>query len=98
MDLGWGGALILFWCGLLMGAVFDRFCRGELWACLLYPLLFVGLLDSFRIFYWSESRMLAPAALLFLVAAAASRLARRTDRDTRPAGFASTRTRGEASA
>jgi hypothetical protein len=32
-------------------------------------LLFVGLLDSFRIFYWTESRMLVPAAFLIFIVA-----------------------------
>jgi hypothetical protein len=70
MDLSWGGGLVLLWWGLVVGFVYTRFRGGELWARLLYPLLFVGLLDSFRIFYWTESRMLVPAVFLTCLALA----------------------------
>jgi hypothetical protein len=80
MDLSWGGILICFWFGLLLGAVHYRFAAGELWALLIYPLLFVGVLDSWRIFYWSESRMLTCVAFLAVTSLflyAQSRAARR---------------------
>jgi hypothetical protein len=66
MDLSWGGILICLWFGLVIGAVHQRFAAGELWALLVYPFLFVGILDSWRIFYWSETRMLAPMAFVLL--------------------------------
>jgi hypothetical protein len=68
MDLSWGGILICFWFGLLIGAVYYRFAAGELWALLIYPFLFVGVLDSWRIFYWSESRMLTCVVFLAVTA------------------------------
>ena len=67
-DLSWGGILVCLWFGLVIGAVHQRFAMGELWALLVYPFLFVGILDSWRISYWSESRMLVPVAFVVLAA------------------------------
>jgi hypothetical protein len=80
MDLSWGGILICLWFGLVVGAIHYRFASGELWALLIYPFLFVGVLDSWRIFYWSESRMLTCVAFLALT----SYLIYHHSRDSRP--------------
>ncbi len=67
MDLSWGGIVLTFWFGMLVGAVYYRFAVGEFWALLIYPFFFVGVLDSWRILYWSESRMLVPVLLIAIV-------------------------------
>lgn len=67
MDLSWGGAVILFWFGVGIGAVYTRFRSGEMWGLAIYPILVVGLLDSFRTFYWSESRAMVPVAFILVI-------------------------------
>jgi hypothetical protein len=60
MDLGWSGVMLVFWFGAATGAVFARFVRGELWALLVYPLCVAGILDSYRIVYWTDTHMVVP--------------------------------------
>jgi hypothetical protein len=67
MDLGWPGALVLFWLGAGIGAVFERFRRGELWALLVYPLCVVGILDSYRVMYWTRTEMVVPTLAIALL-------------------------------
>jgi oligosaccharide repeat unit polymerase len=67
MELGWGGAVLLFWFGALVGIVHARFRAGELWAILIYPLVAVGVIDSFRILYWPQSRLLIAAGAIAIV-------------------------------
>jgi hypothetical protein len=66
-DLGWAGIALLFWIGAAIGAVYARFRRGELWAVLVYALCVVGILDSFRIMYWSRTEMVVPTLAIVLV-------------------------------
>jgi hypothetical protein len=73
MDLGWPGAIVLFWFGAAIGAVFARFRRGELWALLIYPLCVVGMLDSYRVMYWSRTQMVVPVLAISLLMASVYR-------------------------
>jgi hypothetical protein len=82
MDLGWPGALLLFWFGAAIGAVYARFRHGELWALLVYPLCVVGILDSYRVMYWSRTEMVVPVLAIILLMASVYRAAadsRRTE-------------------
>jgi hypothetical protein len=74
MELGWGGAVLLYWFGAFVGVVHARFRAGELWAVLIYPLVAVGVIDSFRILYWPQSRLLIAAGVIAIVV---SRIPRR---------------------
>jgi hypothetical protein len=67
MDLGWSGAMVVFWFGAAIGAVFARCQRGELWALAVYPLCVVGVLDSYRITYWTDTHMVVPVLGIALV-------------------------------
>jgi hypothetical protein len=67
MDLGWPAALVLFWFGAGIGAVFERFRRGELWALLVYPLCVVGILDSYRVMYWPRTEMVVPTVAIIML-------------------------------
>lgn len=69
LDFGTAGGL-LYWvaAGVLCGAVFQLFCRKELAGLLLYPMLFLGLLEVPLALYWSEGRSFP--ALFMLVAVA----------------------------
>jgi hypothetical protein len=75
LDAGWGGIVLFGAFGAAIGATFQRLRRGALWAFLLYPLLFVGVLDSFRILYWPLTRCVVPAIALVLVARSVRRVA-----------------------
>jgi len=66
LDLSWAGLGLLFWFGVMCGVVHRRFVAGEIWAVLVYPFVFVGVIDSYRTMYWSESRVLVPAVLIAL--------------------------------
>lgn len=77
-DLGWAGLGILFWFGALIGFVFSRFERGELWAVCVYPLCLVGILDSFRIMYWGRTEMVVPTLAIAVLMGAVYAAARRT--------------------
>ena len=66
LDLSWTGIGLLFWFGALCGAVFARFVAGELWAVLIYPFVFVGVVDSYRTMYWTQTRVFVPCFLIAL--------------------------------
>ena len=76
-EFGTLGATI-FWCalGLIFGATYRRFREGALEALLLFPILFLGLLELPRIYYWPQGRAV-PALFGCLVLAAAVRRHRR---------------------
>ena len=67
MDLGWAGLILPFWYGAAIGAVFARLRRFELWALAVYPLCLVGILDSYRITYWTTTQMVVPLVAIALV-------------------------------
>lgn len=66
-DLGWIGAALVFWFGVMSGAVYARFRRGELWALLVYPVVVAGILDSYRILYWTRTEMVLPVVVFAFV-------------------------------
>ncbi len=66
-DLGWVGPLLVFWFGVISGCVYARFRRGELWALLVYPVIAAGILDSYRILYWTRTEMILPVLVFTLV-------------------------------
>jgi hypothetical protein len=56
-DYGLWGALVWWWVvGLLIGMCYRSLRSGELHALVLYPILYVGLTDMARIFYWGNGR------------------------------------------
>ena len=67
-DLGVPGAFA-FWgvAGLALGWAFALFRRGDIRGLVLYPVLFIGLLEAGRILYWPQGRALPSiAAAVFL--------------------------------
>jgi hypothetical protein len=68
-DIGWIGPLLVFWFGVLSGCVYARFRRGELWALLVYPVVVAGILDSYRILYWTRTELVLPVLVMVLVCA-----------------------------
>jgi hypothetical protein len=72
LDLTWAGIGLLFWFGVMCGVVHRRFVAGETWAVLVYPFVFVGVIDSYRTMYWTESRVLVPVVLIALTCRALS--------------------------
>jgi hypothetical protein len=66
-DLGWIGPALIFWFGVIAGGVYARFRQGELWALLVYPLIVAGILDSYRILYWTRTEMVLPVVVVTLV-------------------------------
>jgi hypothetical protein len=84
MDLGWSGAIVVFWFGAALGVVFARFRRGELWALCAYPLCLVGILDSYRIVFWTSTNMVVPLLGIAWVLGRAYRLARPERRAAEP--------------
>jgi oligosaccharide repeat unit polymerase len=66
LDLSWAGLGVLFWFGVMCGVVHRRFVAGETWAVLIYPFVFVGVIDSYRTMYWMQSRVLVPVVLIAL--------------------------------
>jgi positive regulator of sigma E activity len=67
MDIGWVGPALIFWFGVAASAVYARFRRGELWAVLVYPVVAVGVLDSYRILYWTHTEMVVPVVVFAAV-------------------------------
>ena len=76
LELGWGGLVLMYWIGSVIGVVYARLRAGELWAIVIYPILVVGLVDSFRIFYWTESRALIAIAYTLAFASTVPRVLR----------------------
>ena len=68
LDYGYtGGLFVWFIVGIITMVLYRSFVRGSLSGLLLYPFLFVGLLESPRVFYWGLSRGFPTWALLFFV-------------------------------
>lgn len=42
--------------GILIGVVFKNFLKGKIWALLSYPLCFLGVIESYRIYYYGDIR------------------------------------------
>ena len=58
-DLGLvGGFVYLFGAGLVVGLMYTAFCESRLWGLLLYPTIFIALLEIPRVLYWAEGRSL----------------------------------------
>jgi hypothetical protein len=70
MDFGAAGGL-LYWfvIGVTLGAVYQFFLRREPLGLLLYPMLYLGLIEVPLALYWGEGRAF-PSLLLLIVAAA----------------------------
>ena len=66
-DIGWVGPFLIFWFGVAAGCIYARFRRGELWALLIYPLVVAGILDSYRLLYWTRTEMVLPVVVTVLV-------------------------------
>ncbi len=65
MDYGIAGGLIYwFVIGLLCGWIYDAYCRRELSGLLLYPAIFLGLLELPLALYWGEGRAFPSICLL----------------------------------
>lgn len=66
-DLGWIGPALVFWFGVIAGCVYQRFRRGEMWALLIYPVIVAGILDSYRLLYWTRTEMVLPVVVSAVV-------------------------------
>ena len=68
MDFGVAGGL-LYWfaAGAVCGLVYHWFCRKELAGLLLYPILFLGLLEVPLALYWGEGRAFPALCLLLAI-------------------------------
>jgi hypothetical protein len=44
--------------GLIVGTMYTAFCESRLWGLLLYPTIFIALLELPRVLYWAEGRSL----------------------------------------
>lgn len=62
-----GGYLFALVFGLLLGAVYSLYRRGQPIGLLLYPIAFVGLVDLTQVWYWGGSRLFSQ--LIFLLPA-----------------------------
>jgi oligosaccharide repeat unit polymerase len=51
-----GGLLYFFAVGLISGYLYRRFCRGDAFGLMFYPVVFVGLLEMPRYLYWVQGR------------------------------------------
>jgi preprotein translocase subunit SecG len=72
LDYGFtGGIFAWFAFGVIAMLLYRSFRKGSLIGLLLYPFFYIGLLESPRIFYWSEPRSLPTWGLLFLILAVA---------------------------
>lgn len=69
LDFGVVGALV-FWLvvGLICGFLYRSFCRKQPLGLLLYPLVFVGIVEMPRFLYWGEGRVVPALVLLGLLA------------------------------
>ncbi|WP_234835059.1 O-antigen polymerase [Mycolicibacterium stellerae] len=57
IDYGVVGGLIYFLVvGLIAGYLYRRFCRGDAFGLMFYPVVFVGLLEMPRYLYWAQGR------------------------------------------
>ncbi|MEO8667390.1 MAG: hypothetical protein ABI399_02675, partial [Bauldia sp.] len=54
------GVLVWFGLGLWMGHMGRAFRERRLWAAILYPVWYVGIVEILRIFYWGDARFKIP--------------------------------------
>jgi oligosaccharide repeat unit polymerase len=74
IDYGVVGGLIYFLLvGLIAGYLYRRFCRGDAFGVLFYPVVFVGLLEMPRYLYWAQGRAAYAWMGLLIVALLVSR-------------------------
>jgi len=68
IDYGFVGGIVA-WCllGAIASLLYRLFMSGSLAGLLLYPFFYIGLLESPRILYWTDSRSLPTWFLLFAV-------------------------------
>jgi hypothetical protein len=77
-DFGWVGCLV-FWAlaGALLGVVYQGFRNGALTAWLVYPVLFIGLLELPRLLYWPQGRAFPSIAAALVVGIVATNISNR---------------------
>jgi hypothetical protein len=65
IDFGFAGAL-LYWtlAGIACGALYRLFRHKTVAGLVLYPLVFIGVIEATRIIYWAEGRLLVPFCTL----------------------------------
>jgi oligosaccharide repeat unit polymerase len=73
-----GGVLFFFLIGLVAGFLYKGFCDGRPFGLLLYPIIYIGLLELPRSMHWSAGRTTYPWLALIVVAALLSRSQRRS--------------------
>jgi oligosaccharide repeat unit polymerase len=64
-----GGLIFLFVIGLLAGFLYRGFCSAKPFGLLLYPIMFIGLLELPRYMYWSQGRTTYTLLALIILAA-----------------------------
>jgi hypothetical protein len=61
VDYGAGlGVLLWFGLGLWLGTMARGFREGRIWATVLYPVWYIGIIEMLRIFYWGDGRFKVP--------------------------------------
>ncbi|WP_231748663.1 O-antigen polymerase [Mycobacterium sp. M26] len=63
-----GGLIFLFGIGLLAGFLYRGFCSAKPFGLLLYPIIFIGLLELPRYMYWSQGRTTYTLLALIILA------------------------------
>jgi len=88
VDYGAVGGVVWFaLAGLFLGIAYRGFTNGNLWAVLVFPPLFTGLLELPRYIYWTQGRWLPALAALLFVAWYAQRSPKRGADPPTPAGI-----------
>ncbi len=67
MDFGLGGMLVLFLLGFMAYLLFSQFKKGTLIGLFVYPIVYLTIIDSFRIIYISLPRGAIPFLTTFLI-------------------------------
>ncbi len=78
VDYGrWGGLIFMLLAGFAVGTIHAAFVAGRLWALLVYPVFFIGVLELPRYLYWTQGRLTPALVVLVGLAVATSRTAAR---------------------
>ena len=85
MDFGYLPA-ILYWlvCGIVCGLLYRSFQRRQAWGLMLYPIIFISIVELPRILYWAEGRNLVPVLSMIPIVLVCVRYARQWRETSEP--------------